>query len=223
MRAAWWWIDRWRKSTAYTDMTLAEQGAYRNLLDELWLRNGILPNNERILAKVAGDVEEWPKVRPAVLARFRLTTSGWRHDTHDEISAYSQRQSEKGRARAAQAARESGRFLPAEHQPTAGNGLVEFPPAESQPPSPSPSPSLDLLKIPISSGNGTSARTPLPPLLRKGGFRKGKRLTKTELKDAAHWRASTMRPCEHEPRCINADACVERIAYEMRARKAAHA
>ena len=24
MRAAWWWIDRWRKSTAYTDMTAEE-------------------------------------------------------------------------------------------------------------------------------------------------------------------------------------------------------
>ena len=43
MRAAWWWIDRWRKSTAYTDMTAEEQGVYRNLLDELWLRDGVLP------------------------------------------------------------------------------------------------------------------------------------------------------------------------------------
>jgi hypothetical protein len=42
MRAAWWWVDRWRKSTAYTDMTAEQQGVYRNLLDELWLRGGVL-------------------------------------------------------------------------------------------------------------------------------------------------------------------------------------
>jgi uncharacterized protein YdaU (DUF1376 family) len=72
----WWWIDRYRKSTAYTDMTLAEQGAYRNLLDEQRLRGGLLPNDERILAKVCGDALEWPKVRAAVLARFEPTEDG---------------------------------------------------------------------------------------------------------------------------------------------------
>lgn len=72
----WWWIDRYRKSTAYTDMTLAEQGAYRNLLDEQRLRGGLLPNDERILAKVCGDALEWPKVRKRVLERFEVTTDG---------------------------------------------------------------------------------------------------------------------------------------------------
>ena len=77
-RAGWWWVDRWRKSTAYTDMSLAAQGAYRNLLDELWLRDGVLPNEERILAKISGDAVEWPSVRDAVMARFYLTAEGWR-------------------------------------------------------------------------------------------------------------------------------------------------
>lgn len=105
MRAAWWWIDRWRKSTAYTDMTLAEQGAYRNLLDELWLRDGVLPNDERILAKICGDPWGWKKVREKVLARFILGPDGWRNETHDEVCAqyraFTERQSEKGRKGAA--------------------------------------------------------------------------------------------------------------------------
>src|SRR2546422_11657227 len=84
-RAAWWWIDRWRKSTAYTDMTLAQQGAYRNLLDELWLRDGLLPDDDRILAKVSGSAVEWPSVRSSVMQRFYRTTNGWRHETHDEV------------------------------------------------------------------------------------------------------------------------------------------
>lgn len=114
-RAAWWWIDRWRKSTAYNDMTLEEQGAYRNLLDELWLRGGILPNDERILAKVCGDVTAWPRVREVVLARFNVTHQGLRHETHDEVVAghavFKERQREKGRERAKDAPRAGGRFV----------------------------------------------------------------------------------------------------------------
>lgn len=80
-----WWIDRWRKSTAYTDMTLEEQGAYRNLLDEAQLRGGPIPDDERILAKACGDALAWPRVRTAVLARFELTADGWRNRTGDEV------------------------------------------------------------------------------------------------------------------------------------------
>ena len=105
LRAGYWWIDRWRKSTAYNDMTLAEQGAYRNLLDELWLRDGLLPDNERVLAKIAGDALEWPTVRAAVMARFTRTPTGWRNLVHDEIASTSMRlhrsQSDKGRKGAA--------------------------------------------------------------------------------------------------------------------------
>lgn len=95
MRAAWWWVDRWRKSTAYTDMTLAEQGAYRNLLDELWLRDGVLPNDERILGKVSGDALAWPEVKDKVLSYFELREDGWHNPTHDEIQAESQKRAER--------------------------------------------------------------------------------------------------------------------------------
>jgi len=104
MRGLWWWIDRWRKSTAYTDMTLEEQGAYRNLLDEATLRGGPLPNNERVLAKASGDAIRWPEVRRAVLARFELHDDGWRNATLDKVlkeshtrAARQQRYREKGR------------------------------------------------------------------------------------------------------------------------------
>lgn len=80
-----WWIDRWRKSSAFMDMTLEEQGAYRNLLDEAHLRGGPLPNDERILAKACGDALAWPRVGPTVMARFHLHRDGWRNATMDEI------------------------------------------------------------------------------------------------------------------------------------------
>lgn len=94
----WWWIDRWRKSTAYTDMTLEEQGAYRNLLDEASLRGGPLPNNERVLAKACGDATRWADIRRVVLSRFKLTPDGWRNETLDSVLHESERRAKKQRA-----------------------------------------------------------------------------------------------------------------------------
>lgn len=117
MRAAWWWIDRWRKSTAYTDMTAEEQGVYRNLLDELWLRDGLLPLSPKALSQISGDHAAWDRVGESVLARFRRTPEGYRHPTHDEVAAqsksYREAQSEAGRSRVANAARgPDGRLQP---------------------------------------------------------------------------------------------------------------
>jgi len=85
VRALYWWIDRWRKSTAYTDMTLEEQGAYRNLLDEAALRGGALPFDERAIAKASGDAIRWPKIRAVVMRRFTEQADGWHNDTLDQV------------------------------------------------------------------------------------------------------------------------------------------
>lgn len=86
-------------------MSLAEQGAYRNLLDELWLRGGAIPNNDRVLARASGDPVEWPAVKAAVLSHFALTERGWTNQTHDEVSAWCESQAAKGKLRAAGATR----------------------------------------------------------------------------------------------------------------------
>ena len=141
--AAWWWIDRWRKSTAYTDMTLAEQGAYRNLIDELWLRGGAIPKEDRILAQVSGAGMDWPSVKDAVLARFYETDEGFRNETHDEVQAkaHDLREDRKaaGKARAAQAQRgPDGRFLPSTLDQHTDQQAGEKDQRAIQSPSPSP-------------------------------------------------------------------------------------
>lgn len=86
MNALWWRIDLWRKSTAFTDMTLEQQGAYRNLLDEAWLRRGALPITDRVLARVSGDPARWPRLKSVVLKRFVLGPDGCYHNaTLDQI------------------------------------------------------------------------------------------------------------------------------------------
>src|SRR4249920_2071075 len=87
LRGMTWWIDRWRQSTAVVDLSLEEQGAYRNLLDEAWLRGGAIPNDPRVLARASGDVQRWAKVRPKVLSRFHLSGGEYHHETIDELIA----------------------------------------------------------------------------------------------------------------------------------------
>lgn len=96
----WWWIDRWRKSTAFTEMNLEEQGAYRNLLDEARLRGGLIPDDDELLAKACGDPRRWKVVKKKVMRWFVRDgrTGGWRNVTLDEILAESDRRSEKQRA-----------------------------------------------------------------------------------------------------------------------------
>lgn len=73
-------IPDWRKSTAFVEMTLKEQGAYWNLLDECYLRGGYIPNDDRILQRACGDPLEWADVKDKVLRWFRLEQTGWTHD-----------------------------------------------------------------------------------------------------------------------------------------------
>jgi len=95
VRALWWWIDRWRKSTAYTDMTLEEQAAYRNLLDEIALRDGVIPDDERTLARASGDATRWPRVREKVLRWLQRCEGGWTNETALEVIRQGQRRADK--------------------------------------------------------------------------------------------------------------------------------
>jgi uncharacterized protein YdaU (DUF1376 family) len=78
-------------------MTLEEQGAYRNLLDEATLRGGVLPDDERILGKASGDALRWRKVRSGVMTHFVQTPAGWRNETLDEVLQESARRAKKQR------------------------------------------------------------------------------------------------------------------------------
>jgi uncharacterized protein YdaU (DUF1376 family) len=116
----WWWIDRWRKSTAYTDFSLEEQGAYRNLIDEANLRGGAIPNDETTLAKACGDPRRWKKLRAKLLSRFNLTAEGWRHETLDQVLAKGQ----EVQARRADAGRNGARTRWQTHSKPIANGMA---------------------------------------------------------------------------------------------------
>jgi uncharacterized protein YdaU (DUF1376 family) len=95
VRAAFWWIDRWRQSSAYMDMSAEERGVYRELIDELWLREGAIPNDEKLFVRLSGSQETWERVKETVLSRFYLTTQGYRNKTHDKVSEESKKRAER--------------------------------------------------------------------------------------------------------------------------------
>lgn len=156
MNALWWWIDRWRKSTAYTDMTLEQQGAYRNLLDEATLRGGVIPNDERVLAKACGDAKAWRRVRAVVLARFDLHTEGLRNQTLDAVLTRSEeirisRAASGRRGGLAKASKPPSKQASKPLAKPVANGV-----ANTLAPDPDPSPSLNSKR---------QERQPSPPII----------------------------------------------------------
>ncbi len=195
-------------------MTLEEQGAYRNLLDEAHLRGGPLPKDERILAKACGDALTWERVRSAVIARFVLHEDGWRNETLDEVYAKTMKLSRKrskvgqlGGIRSGEARRKAKRE--AKQQATTNS------------PSPSPSPSLVSESVSVSVVDSkvidqirkgkdsfkADSRRPQPP---KGGF-----IPRDIRERAKHVREKARGRCTHQPKCRTYDACVDKIAREI--------
>lgn len=68
-----WFAGDWLSSGAHAVMSLAEQGAYRNLLDHAWLRDPpcSLPDDDRALSRLSGmTVREWSKSSAIIRAQF---------------------------------------------------------------------------------------------------------------------------------------------------------
>ena len=73
-----WHVTRWRNSPRVLQMSLAAQGAYRNLLDAAWQQGGRLPNLPAVLWKyaLAQSPEEFAAVAAQVLAMFTVSECG---------------------------------------------------------------------------------------------------------------------------------------------------
>lgn len=98
MNGLLWWIDRWRKSTAYRDMNSAQQGAYRNLLDEAWLRGGVLPDDPKLWRKVCGNPRNWSRICAAVMTHFERRNDGLHNATLDAVLSQVSRRNARQKA-----------------------------------------------------------------------------------------------------------------------------
>ena len=105
----------WLASSAVRRMTLAERGAYIDLLAYAW-KDGSIPNDSRSLVSMLGvATRTWKSVAPAVLARFTEGPNGTlvneRQETvRNQLLAFSERQSKAGKAGAE---KRWGRHVPA--------------------------------------------------------------------------------------------------------------
>lgn len=67
-----WYVQAWRKNTMH--LTVAQDGAYRRLIDEYYMTRGPLPDNDNALARIAGvSADEWAVLAPAVRPFFEAS------------------------------------------------------------------------------------------------------------------------------------------------------
>ena len=141
-----WHVTRWRNSPRVLQMSLAAQGAYRNLLDAAWQQGGRLPNVPALLWKyaLAQSPEEFAAVAAPVLAMFTVSECGnWLSnetlmqecmDRETYAGELSRKRSEAGRkgnrvrwAPAANASQEDGKIIASPSQNLANDILQDHP------------------------------------------------------------------------------------------------
>jgi uncharacterized protein YdaU (DUF1376 family) len=78
-----WHIQAWRKNTMH--LTVAQDGAYRRLIDEYMMTRGPLLDNEVALARIVGvSVEEWAALATAVRPFFEASNGKLAHSRCEE-------------------------------------------------------------------------------------------------------------------------------------------
>lgn len=95
-----WYPTDFKRDTYH--LTLAEDGAYRRLIDEYMITRKPLPNNDHALARILGiGIDEWMKIHATVISFFRVNDGKLRHKRCDrELAAQDRRQerfSERGK------------------------------------------------------------------------------------------------------------------------------
>lgn len=70
--------------------TPEEVGAYVRLRDHYWANNGQLPDDESLLARIAGiSDQQWPNVRTILLTLFKIEDGVWTHPRLNEALSVS--------------------------------------------------------------------------------------------------------------------------------------
>lgn len=80
-------------------LTLAQDGAYRRLIDHYMMTRSPLVDNEISFARIIGiDVNTWKSMSNNLLGYFKITNDGfWHHTMCDEVLAYDVSRIEKSR------------------------------------------------------------------------------------------------------------------------------
>ena len=161
--AEWFWVDRWMRSSGFL-LPPEPRCLYREMLSQAWIRGARLPNDLLAIQRAVGfTAEEWARAWPQVERYWRVDGASLVNDTqlqvHAEALSRHLAHVRGGRARAAGAPREGGRFAskrpagnqvagdPLDQQPTSRRASTQ--PAGDQPPSPYPSPSLRETDVPV--------------------------------------------------------------------------
>lgn len=104
LRAEWFWVDRWDASSAAL-LTMEQQGVYRTMLSQAWLRGARLPNDEQAIQRaIRCSREEWERSWPAVRGYWRVDGEWLVNDTQLEVYLKTKRELEVKHEKAMKAA-----------------------------------------------------------------------------------------------------------------------
>lgn len=98
MRAAGQWMPMyWAQYLADTRrLSTLEHGAYLLLIADYWQTGEPLPDDDKVLAKIAGLTKaKWLVIRVAIAALFKVADGVWRHKRVDEELAAAKQRYEK--------------------------------------------------------------------------------------------------------------------------------
>lgn len=85
LRAEWFWVDRWDASSAAL-LTMEQQGVYRTMLSQAWLRGARLPNDEQQIQRaIRCTPGEWERSWPAIKGYWRVDGDWIVNDTQLEV------------------------------------------------------------------------------------------------------------------------------------------
>jgi uncharacterized protein YdaU (DUF1376 family) len=100
LAAEWFWIDRWRGSTAWS-LPIDARGLYREMLTAAWSRGAALPNDHIQIQRLIGVTPaEWRRGWPVICQYWRVDGALLVNDTQREVYAEAMARFEKATARA---------------------------------------------------------------------------------------------------------------------------
>lgn len=104
-----WYPRDWFASESFHLLSLDAQGAYRNLLDHAWEKDG-LPSDPRVLQKLAGaSPSQWKHIWPALAHLFQAGPDGRLRNARQEVERAKQRERSSSASGSARKRWQSGR------------------------------------------------------------------------------------------------------------------
>ncbi len=125
-------VGDWRNGTR--TMSIAEKGAYIELINEIVLHGEIPDDDVRLARAIGEDVKVWRKIRPVLEDKFIISDGFWRHEKVRKIREKIAEKSADAKANALKRWNSGDATAYANHQPITNGKKTPLPPLPMESP-----------------------------------------------------------------------------------------